>query len=132
MAMLSLYTNMHEIAGVIIMVIGEMRDPSKCIAGGTVRQDLEMALQFASGQCFEAQSMMEADLKLLQCAEDLARPIAWPLSLSAARVWLKTAAAVVDQIRQRIVNQTVQSVQSLAVKVEKTHTHTPLRPLHQR
>ena len=66
--------------------------------------------------------MMEADSKLLQCAQDLARPIAWPLSLSDATVWLKTAAAVVEQIRERILNQTVQLVQSLAVQVEK---HTP-------
>ena len=119
MAMLDLYTHMHEIAGMITMVIGEMRDPSKCIAAGTVRQDLETALQFASHRCLEAQCMMETDIKLLQCAQDLARPIAWPLSLSDATVWLKTAAAVVEQIRERILNQTVQLVQSLAVQVEK-------------
>ena len=122
MPLLSLYTHMHEIAGMITMVIGEMRDPSKCIAAGTVRQDLEMALQFASHRCLEAQCMMETDIKLLQCAQDLARPIAWPLSLSDATVWLKTAAAVVEQIRERILNQTVQLVQSIAVQVEK---HTP-------
>ena len=122
LAMMSLYTHIHEVAGVLQMTITEMRDPGKCLANGVVREDIEQALVFAEGRCLEAESMMKADCTLLQCAEDLPSPVAWPLGLSVVRNWLRAASAVVQQVRLRILNQAVQHVRTMTLRVEK---HTP-------
>ena len=79
-------------------------------------------MTFATDRCLEAESFMQADVTILQCASDLARPVAWPVGLHTARSWLKNCEVVIEQIRFRIVSQTVQWVQVLAAKIEK---HTP-------
>lgn len=122
LAMMSLYTHMGEVASTVSMVIAEMKDPSRCISGGTVREDLEKAVAFAVDSALEAESMIETEAAIFECADKQPKPIVWPISLASSRLWLKSSLAVIVEIRARIVNQTVKLVQQLASKTEK---HTP-------